>query len=313
MAEWYTTRIIKPIKIYETKLNTWVNLDKDLFKHPYVLYSYKYLKLTRVKHNTLLTVTVERDRVKVSPKSSSIDTGATIVYLLVMESDESPLYPSQGVASKAWVNRFLLNSKVNNIEIKDCSASNDFTIKIDDRRKFKCMIIPTSMSFVDNMDSYKFDIAKVSTGNYKVTLQQSGSTPQAFSQRANQEVITKTFNNTSTISVVCSYEDIKLFQRDPNLYLDVYQDGTRIQRLICRESDDLVNVTVGTGFLANFILRISAFDVVGLDMKKPTTIKIHTMASDSRLGYKIEGIYFENLGRVVTTQNFNVKVVVLYE
>lgn len=166
---WYTTRVVKPVKVFKARPNEWVDTG-GIFISPYVLYSYEYVETSNFPMNLNLELQISGGRIRVVPLGNVISS-KSMVSFLVMESDEN-IGSKPSPTSNSWVNVAKLSSTYTNIEIKSCSSSSDFWVT-HPNRPFKIFVMPTRLSFINGITKLGYYLNDKGGGRYSLSVKQN--------------------------------------------------------------------------------------------------------------------------------------------
>lgn len=288
-SEWYNTRIIKPMRIFQTRPNTEFSIYEKTglrvglhIKSPTILFSYREMVSNEYIFNAKLNlIKISDDKYKIIPLDSNI-SNSSIIDVLVMESDEDIGVISNKATSyltNDWINIDKINSKSTTYKIFELNKTNNYLLDI------------SSMNIVKGSEKMIFFIQnlKYFAGCYHIKIDPQKITNTTYSVKLSQKYCDKSINVGSLAGTSINLEKVGHWGDSS---FSVQDTGNVSMFIHCKSHPDMLNYNKhfkilidGTevassqalsslpfGRIAYTVLCVRPFQVYGKNKTKTITI-----------------------------------------
>lgn len=177
MGEWYTTRIIKDMDIFQVKLNeSFSILNKNgipRWEDPKFIYSFITLKANVLNFKIDLNlIDMGNGSYKYVSNNNTL-SNESVISVMIMEGDD---FDKKNINQQgSWATSLVLSSHSSKIYFFELNKSNNWSFQIKNANNIRYLISPKKMKFTDGMIEYSFNM-KRSMDTYSVSLEQKGAT-----------------------------------------------------------------------------------------------------------------------------------------
>lgn len=185
-GEWYTTRVIKPMRIFQTNVNTEFSIYEKTglrvglhLRSPYIIYCYREMISNEYMFNSKLNlIKLSSDRYKLEPIDTSI-SNSSIVDVLVIESDqvvEGKSTLNNDVKLGEWSLLDKINANSYQYKMFEINKENNYTLDITSMNikdsSEKMIFFIKNMKYLPNCYHIKIEAEKLTSKKYSIKLKQ---------------------------------------------------------------------------------------------------------------------------------------------
>lgn len=319
MSNWYTTRIIKPIRIFQTNPNIEFSIYEKTglkvgvtWKSPYLIYCYREVISNEYNFNAELHLEKLTDDKYIFKTIDNNISNQSIIDVLIMESDEQMQnIKSRSTKENIWKNIEILNSHSNKYKSFTLNKSNNYSFDISHmnirKGSEKFIFFIKSMYYLPHCFHIKIEPQKISDTTYKVILKQkycdvtNTIDRMDFNQGVhNQQKLT--LNNVASIKFDINCESDRKFA-EHGKYFDIVIDNE------VRSTAYITGYALHS-YASFFLLVVGEALVLGKNKNKDIYIKPVVEGADA-LTFWYKGIYLTTSDKFYDINDFEIEVFVV--